>query len=126
MHEEYRTMMQSMVGGKPPVAKKAKGPPRPKLPVDMELMTQANAKMFFPPSCLLWKTRATSTWNIQVKGWPESKSRSCKTRGESMALRLLATESWYEWSVLEGVDFADVPIDGLMLLHQIKEASEKS
>lgn len=98
--------------GQPP-KKKARKDSR-KLPDCMDMIEQRVAKQYFPPKCRLWKSRADSTWHIRMPDWPEEKSRSIRQRGETRALKLLCTEAWYEWSVLEGRDISEAPIDGLL------------
>jgi hypothetical protein len=92
---------------------------KPALPADMEQISHALCKTYFPLKCKLWKSRADAAWHIQTPGWPHEHSRSCKTHGETKAIRLLATEAWYEWSVLEGKEFADAGVDGLMTLEDL-------
>ena len=120
VHEEYRQLKVAKYGA--PAAKKAK---KAKLviPENMEAMAdQKDVKKFFPQDTKVWKSRSSSAWNIQVKGWPGEKSRSVKKWGHTKALKLLISESWYQWSVLTGKQYTDAPIENLVDLGTLLES----
>ena len=115
LHDEYRAMRREQKQ-----SKKKSGPNKKtkietrQLPASLEMLPQPQLKKYFPPQCSLWKSRTANSWNIRVKNWPEQKSRSCRNRTETEALRLLVTEAWWQYCVLEGEDFEDCPVTGLL------------
>jgi hypothetical protein len=116
-HAEFRDMRQSKGGGGG--AKKAKKP-AVALPSDMELFEQKDVKKYFPPTnCKVWKSRAANCWHFQVTGWPGEKSRSCNGRGQTAALRLLISEAWYQWTVLEGKPYEAAGVENLAALEEL-------
>ena len=118
-HDEFKEAVRERnATGPGPARKKAKVKPIT-LPESLEMIVQKDAKVFFPSSCLLWKSRGSATWHIRMKGWLEEKSRAIKRWGETRALKLLITEAWYQWSVLEGVEFSSAPVLGLFPLSEL-------
>ena len=119
MHNAYRQKMARIKGAPAGGAKKPKAP-RVHLPETMEMMSHEAVKRFFPETgVLVWKTRSPASWNLQTKGWPGAHSRSLAKRGETRALKLLVTEAWYEWSILQGKSFSDAPVGGLLPLEEV-------
>ena len=95
-----------------------------KVPVSLDGYEQKDMKVFFPESCCLWKSRRDATWRCQVKNWPCSFSRSVVKYGHTRSLRLLMTEAWHAWSILEGVEWKDVPMHGLLELDEMFSSSD--
>jgi len=119
MHNAYRQKMARIKGAPAGGAKKPKAP-RVHLPETMEMMSHEAVKRYFPETgVLVWKTRSPASWNLQTKGWPGAHSRSLAKRGETRALKLLVTEAWYEWSILQGKSFSDAPVGGLLPLEEV-------
>ena len=114
-HAEFRSKMQSIsadaVGGGP--AKRAKKT-RVVIPEVFTALLQKDLKKLVPPDTLIWLSRSSESWKCRVKGWPSEISRSWRTRAESDAVRLVLSEAWYQHGVLTGIDWGDLPVDGLL------------
>ena len=86
----------------------------------MEMLEHKDVKTFFPPTNgEVWKSRGTNTWHFAVKGWLGEKSRSCTTRGQTTALRLLISEAWYQWTLLEGKPYDAAGVQNLASLEEL-------
>ena len=119
LHEAFRSKMAKIRGAPAEGAKKAKGE-KIELPESMELMPQHVVKRFFPASeCLVWKSRSPPCWHVQVKGWPGEHSRSVAKWVETQALKLLITEAWYDYAILQGKALSDMPVVGLLPLDSV-------
>ena len=121
-HDEYRELVIELKGKGKPKTKKSKTQ-RLSLPKYWPEALQKDVKKFAPPDCLVWQSRASQSWNCQVKGWPHSNSRATRTRGTSESIHLLLSEAWYEWGILNGFPYDELLVDNLLPLEEILGAS---
>ena len=111
VHDEFRELIQKTH------AAKVKKPKVARITIleDMEAMhEQKDVKKYFPKDTLVWKSRGSTTWYARVKGWPQEKSRSVRKWGQTRALHLLISMAWYQYSVLNGKKYSDMPVDNLV------------
>ena len=85
--------------------------PRMRLPtaVAMDTMSQAEAKVFMPPRGSLWKSRTQpGSWHTELKPLP-SCNRSISAHGFGGALRIVISDAWRNYALLEGLAGSELP-----------------
>ena len=118
VHEDYRELKRPLIGEAVDSSKKPKGD-KIKVLANMELLEQLVVKKLFPERASVWKSRGSQTWHVQTRGWPKEVSRSVRKHGQHRAILMLMTESWYQWSVLNGKPFTAVLVEGLLELGEV-------
>ena len=124
MQGKFKNKFKAILAKVPPPAparkKQKKGDTAPvTMPSVLDEYEHKDLKPYLPPEGLLWKSRTTNTWNIRMKKWPSPiKRKVTDKRPQTLALKLLFSEAWFQWSVLEGKDYADVPMQGLLPVEQ--------
>ena len=69
-----------------------------------------------PDASFLWKSRSDGVWHSKVPPFG-SCSRSVQMYTEQVALRLVISHAWKDYSDLEGSDYNECPMQGLMDLN---------
>ena len=85
----------------------------PAPPLNLATIEQSDAKRHMPPGGSLWKSRTDSTWNSRLQ--PLSKHTATWARyGEEASLRIVVSECWADWCLLNGIDIEQCPMTGLV------------
>ena len=83
------------------------------LPVGDLMVDQQQVKKFMPEGSFIWKSRHDGTWHTRVPPFGTC-SRSIQKHTEQVALRLVISHAWKDWCDLEGVEYGECPMQGLM------------
>ena len=86
----------------------------PKLPTDMHTFEQRDGKRFMPLiRAKLWKSNGEPlSWHTEVKPMP-SCNISIRSHRSAGALRIVISDAWYNWALLEGVPDDEIPMKDL-------------
>jgi hypothetical protein len=97
-------------------------PPAPMLLLDMHTFAHKDAKRFMPPNrAKLWKSNGEPpSWHTEVHPMP-SCNRSIRKHGNGGALRMVISNAWYDWALLEGKSVDEIPMTGLATLLEIAD-----
>lgn len=87
-------------------------PALPKLPANLEMVDQKQARVWMPPGSCLWKSRSDAACHGKVPGFGKV-SRSVRAYGEDLALRYVFQESWRRHLSQQGSGIDACPVLGL-------------
>lgn len=73
----------------------------------------ADAKAWAPPTASVWRGLVEGTWQGHMPPFGRI-SRSWSRYGEEEALRLVLVQLWQNYCILQGLSFAECPLQGLL------------
>ena len=120
LQQEYATIAKCKRASEPSAAKKKKVTKTP-VPTDIDAYDTPGFKAFIPPESVLWKSRSDGGWHIQVRNWPGSVNRSVQKYGACECIRIVLSIAWGQYCLLNGLEYGDVPIAGLLDWQDIEE-----
>ena len=92
---------------------KGKGKGR-SLPESMEMMEQRVVKTYMPPGrAWVWKQRSSNSWATRYGELPQI-SRSVQKYGETMALKIVLSNCWRDYGLMEGIPEDELDMGGLV------------